>query len=133
VLKQVQTVPGWRAPSSIAWASCRNPGAGRPRARRALRAQRRDVQDVIESALGGKAVTQVWEARASSPSRAPREEERKLTRMENLLIATPNGAYVPLSEVASFRTVGGLMNIARENGKRVFAIVSSSAARHGGW
>jgi len=29
---------------------------------------------------------------------------------------------VPLSEVASFRTVGGLMNIARENGKRVFAI-----------
>ncbi|HYR33191.1 MAG TPA: efflux RND transporter permease subunit, partial [Burkholderiales bacterium] len=29
---------------------------------------------------------------------------------------------VPLSEVATFRTVGGLMNIARENGKRVFAI-----------
>jgi cobalt-zinc-cadmium resistance protein CzcA len=29
---------------------------------------------------------------------------------------------VPLSEIANFRTVGGLMNIARENGKRVFAI-----------
>src|SRR5207245_9138894 len=50
------------------------------------------------------------------------EEERKLTRMQDPLIATPNGAYVPLSEVANFRTVGGLMNIARENGKRVFAI-----------
>ena len=42
--------------------------------------------------------------------------------MESLLIATPGGAYVPLSEVASFRTVGGMMNIARENGKRVLAI-----------
>src|SRR5437879_13746475 len=42
--------------------------------------------------------------------------------MQSLLVATSAGAYVPLSEVASFRTVGGLMNIARENGKRVFAI-----------
>src|SRR3989454_10225989 len=82
-----------------------------------------DVQDVIESALGGKAVTQVWqgEQRFAVAVRLE-EEERKLTRMQDLLIATPNGAYVPLSEVASFRTVGGLMNIARENGKRVFAI-----------
>jgi len=37
-------------------------------------------------------------------------------------VATPGGAYVPLSDIANFRTVGGLMNIARENGKRVFAI-----------
>jgi len=82
-----------------------------------------DVQDVIESALGGKAVTQVWEGESKfAVAVRLEEEERKLTRMENLLIATPNGAYVPLSEVASFRTVGGLMNIARENGKRVFAI-----------
>jgi cobalt-zinc-cadmium resistance protein CzcA len=82
-----------------------------------------DVQDVIESALGGRAVTQVWEgeSRFAVAVRLP-EEERKLTRMQDLLIATPDGAYVPLSEVASFRTVGGLMNIARENGKRVFAI-----------
>src|SRR3989454_1237061 len=42
--------------------------------------------------------------------------------MQGLLVATPNGAYVPLSEVTSFRTVGGMMNIARENGKRVLAI-----------
>lgn len=82
-----------------------------------------DVQDVIESALGGKAVTQVWEGerRFAVAVRLP-EEERQLTRMQDLLIATPDGAYVPLSDVATFRTVGGLMNIAREDGKRVFAI-----------
>jgi len=82
-----------------------------------------DVQDVIESALGGKAVTQVWEGEQRFAVAVRLEEDqRKLTNMQNLLIATPNGAYVPLSEVANFRTVGGLMNIARENGKRVFAI-----------
>src|SRR5438094_6563410 len=42
--------------------------------------------------------------------------------MQSLVVATSAGAYVPLSEVAIFRTVGGLMNIARENGRRVFAI-----------
>ena len=31
-----------------------------------------------------------------------------------------DGAYVPLSDVASFRTVGGLMNIAREDGRGLF-------------
>jgi heavy metal efflux system protein len=82
-----------------------------------------DVQDVIESALGGKAVTQVWEGeqRFAVAVRLP-EEERTLTRMQRLLVATPSGAYVPLSEVTTFRTVGGMMNIAREDGKRVLAI-----------
>jgi cobalt-zinc-cadmium resistance protein CzcA len=82
-----------------------------------------DIQDVIESALGGKRVTQIWEGEQRFGIAVRLEEpQRDLTRMEGLLIATPGGAYVPLSEVASFRTVGGMMNIARENGKRVLAI-----------
>jgi cobalt-zinc-cadmium resistance protein CzcA len=82
-----------------------------------------DIQDVIESALGGKQVTQIWEGEQRFGIAVRLEEaQRDLTRMEGLLIATPGGAYVPLSEVASFRTVGGMMNIARENGKRVLAI-----------
>src|SRR3954462_1272556 len=76
-----------------------------------------DIQDVIESALGGKAVTQIWEGEERFAVAVRLEEpERTLTRMQGLLVATPGGAYVPLSELASFRTVGGLMNIARENG-----------------
>jgi cobalt-zinc-cadmium resistance protein CzcA len=82
-----------------------------------------DVQDVIDSALGGKAVTQLWEGESHFAVAVRLEEpERQLTRMQDLLIATADGAYVPLSDVATFRTVGGLMNIAREDGKRVFAI-----------
>jgi len=82
-----------------------------------------DVQDVIESALGGKQVTQMWEGEQRFGVAVRLEEpERTLTRMQGLLVATADGAYVPLSEVANFRTVGGMMNIARENGKRVLAI-----------
>ena len=82
-----------------------------------------DIQDVIETALGGKAVTQIWEGeRRFGVAVRLEETERSLTRMQSLLVATPSGAYVPLSEVASFRTVSGSMNIARENGRRVYAI-----------
>ncbi len=82
-----------------------------------------DIQDVIESALGGKEVTQIWEGEQRfGVALRLEEDQRTLTRMQSLLVATPAGAYVPLSEVATFRTVGGMMNIARENGKRVLAI-----------
>jgi cobalt-zinc-cadmium resistance protein CzcA len=82
-----------------------------------------DIQDVIETALGGKQVTQMWEGEQRFGVAVRLEEaDRTLTRMQELLVATPNGAYVPLSEVAGFRTVGGMMNIARENGRRVLAV-----------
>ena len=82
-----------------------------------------DVQDVIETALGGKQVTQMWEGeKRFGVAVRLAEPERTLTRMRELLVATPGGAYVPLSEIANFRTVGGMMNIARENGRRVLPI-----------
>ena len=82
-----------------------------------------DVQDVIETALGGKQVTQVWEGeqRFGVAIRLD-ESERGYSRLQSLLIATPSGSYVPLSDVASFRTVGSAMNISRENGKKLLAI-----------
>src|SRR3977135_1842980 len=83
----------------------------------------RDIQDVIESALSGKQVTQVWEGeqRFGVAVRLD-EEDRRFSQLQSLLIATAGGAYVPLSEVASFRTVGSVMNISRENGRKLLAI-----------
>jgi cobalt-zinc-cadmium resistance protein CzcA len=82
-----------------------------------------DVQDVIETALGGKEVTQTWEGEQRFGVAVRLDErERGLDNMKRLLVATPDGAYVPLAQVADFRTEEGLMNIARENGKRVMAI-----------
>ncbi len=82
-----------------------------------------DIQDVIETALGGKHVTQIWEGeqRFGVAIRLD-EQDRTFSRLQDLLIATSAGAYVPLSEVATFRTVGSAMNISRENGKKLLAI-----------
>src|SRR5258706_4484880 len=82
-----------------------------------------DIQDIIESALGGKMVTQVWEGeqRFDVAIRLD-EQDRSFSHLPNLLVATADGAYVPLSEVASFRTVGSVMNISRENGRKLLAI-----------
>jgi cobalt-zinc-cadmium resistance protein CzcA len=82
-----------------------------------------DIQDMIESALGGKTVTQVWEGeqRFAVVVRLD-EQNRGYSRLPDLLVATAAGAYVPLSEVASFRTIGSVMNISRENGRKLLAI-----------
>jgi cobalt-zinc-cadmium resistance protein CzcA len=82
-----------------------------------------DIQDVIETGLGGKAATQIWEGeRRFGVVVRLRESERALAEMEHIAVSTPSGAYVTLADVASFRTVGGAMNISRENGTRVRAV-----------
>ncbi len=82
-----------------------------------------DIQDMIETALGGKDATQIWEGEKSfSVTVRLDEKDRGLDRMRGLLIATPSGAYVPLAEVATFKAASGAMNISRENGGRVKAI-----------
>ena len=82
-----------------------------------------DVQDVIEVALGGKAITQTVEGRERFPVRVRyardwREDEEKIA---NLLVsaANPPGErplQVPLSMVADIRVVEGPSMIKSENG-----------------
>ena len=82
-----------------------------------------DIEDVIETVLGGKVATSVWEGekRFGIVVRL-KEDQRDLDDLPNILVTTPNGAYLPLSQVAKIRTIGGSMNISREDGRRVIAI-----------
>ena len=82
-----------------------------------------DIEDVIETTLGGKVATSVWEGekRFGIVVRL-KEGQRALDELPNILVTTPHGVYLPLSQVARFRTIGGSMNISRENGGRVIAI-----------
>src|SRR5262249_59528743 len=83
----------------------------------------RDVQDVIETALGGKAATEMWEGEKHfSVALRLREDERALSRLKDVLVDTPDKGHVPLVEVAGFREASGAMNISREDGRRVTAI-----------
>src|SRR5450830_719493 len=82
-----------------------------------------DIQDVIETALGGKAATQLWEGERRFPVAVRlKEPERSIERMQAILVSTPSGQYVPLAQVARFKTLSGAQNISRENSQRVQSI-----------
>jgi len=82
-----------------------------------------DVEDVIEAALAGKAMTQLWEGerKFAVAVRLP-AERRSIANLPATLIATPDGGYTTLGSVANIRETSGAMNIAREAGRRTMAI-----------
>ena len=82
-----------------------------------------DVQDVVETALAGKAATELWEGdRHFSVVVRLAEPSRQLDKLKEVLVPTPAGAQVPLSALVDFKLGSGAMNIARESGQRVVAI-----------
>ncbi|OWQ84136.1 CusA/CzcA family heavy metal efflux RND transporter [Roseateles aquatilis] len=81
-----------------------------------------DVQDVIEAALAGRAATYLWEGerKFAVTVRLP-ESRRALGELARTPIFAPGGT-VPLDAVATIRETSGVMNIAREDGRRTMAI-----------
>ncbi len=82
-----------------------------------------DVQDVIESALAGRAATYLWEGerKFGVAVRLP-EDERVLSVLPSTPLAIPTGGYTTLGAVTHIRQSTGAMNIAREAGRRTMAI-----------
>jgi Cu(I)/Ag(I) efflux system membrane protein CusA/SilA len=76
-----------------------------------------EVQQVILSAVGGENVTTTIEGRARFPVnvRYPRELRDDLDKLGRVLVMTPAGAQIPLSQVADLRTVTGPAMIRNEN------------------
>lgn len=82
-----------------------------------------DVQDVIESALAGRAATRLWEGerRFAVTVRLP-EDRRVIANLPATPLAIPGGGYTTLGAVADIRQTSGAMSIAREAGRRTMAI-----------
>ena len=82
-----------------------------------------DIQDFVETALAGKSATEIWEGEKhfSIVVRLP-GSERTLDRLRDVLVESPDGAHIPLAQVADFKVTSGAMNISREGGTRVKAI-----------
>ncbi len=76
------------------------------------------AQDVIMSAVGGENVSTTIEGRARFPVnvRYPRELRDNLEALGSVLVMTPSGAQVPLSQVADLKMVTGPAMIRDENG-----------------
>jgi len=83
-----------------------------------------DIEDVIETALGGKVATEIWEGerRFGAVVRLREDERRDVATIRSILVDTPAGLRIPLEEVASIDVKSGSMNISRESGMRVSAI-----------
>jgi len=78
-----------------------------------------DVQDVIQSAIGGMNITQTVEGLERYPVnlRYPRELRDNLDSLKRVLIPTPTGAQIPLSLVADLKLRRGPPSIKSENSR----------------
>lgn len=77
----------------------------------------RQVQDVIEVAVGGKRLTTTVEGRERYPVRVryQRELRSSIDDLEKILVPTPGGAQIPIAELADIQFVRGPMVIKSEN------------------
>jgi Cu(I)/Ag(I) efflux system membrane protein CusA/SilA len=80
-----------------------------------------DVEDVIETAIGGKNISQTVEGQERYPInvRYERDLRTDLDKLGRVLVATPSGAQIPLSLVADIRFSSGPPEIRNENGQKV--------------
>jgi Cu(I)/Ag(I) efflux system membrane protein CusA/SilA len=77
-----------------------------------------DVEDVIETAIGGKNLTTTIEGRQRFPVRVryARDFRENPQQLGDVLVTGSNGAQVPLSEVVKISTTMGPSMISSENG-----------------
>ena len=90
-----------------------------------------DVEDVIESAIGGKNITQTVEGRERYPVnvrylRELREDQESLRRV---LVEARNGAQIPLGQLARITMTSGPPSIRDENGSLAGIVFVDVAGR----
>ncbi|ORU92160.1 MAG: cation transporter [Cycloclasticus sp. symbiont of Poecilosclerida sp. N] len=78
-----------------------------------------DIQGVIKTALGGMQITWSVEGLERYPVnlRYPRDDRNSLEKIRQLPIVTPQGAHIPLAEVADIRIESGPGMIKTENAR----------------
>jgi Cu(I)/Ag(I) efflux system membrane protein CusA/SilA len=93
-----------------------------------------DVQDVIETAIGGRVATRTVEGRESYAIRVryPRELRNQIDTLGSILVPAPNGVQVPLVQVTNLRDLDavyrrGPVAIRSEDAKLVSYVTFDSA------
>jgi cobalt-zinc-cadmium resistance protein CzcA len=84
----------------------------------------RDVQQVIEIAVGGKAATQLYEENRTFDVtvRYPLEHRNSVETISSTLVPTAQGYNVPLRQLADIAVVEGPVQVSREDGLRRIGI-----------
>ena len=83
-----------------------------------------DIQDVVDMAIAGRAMGSFFEGerRFDIAARYPIEARGDLSTISEILIPTPNGGPVPLSELAEVKVHNGASIIARRDNERQITV-----------
>ena len=94
----------------------------------------RDVQDVIEMAIGGKPVSTVFEGEKRFDITVRYEEQARADAdaIGNILVPTHDGGRVPLSQLAAIQVVNGASIIARRENIRQISVRTNIRGRDQG-
>jgi len=78
-----------------------------------------DIQEVVQTAIGGMNVTETIEGRERYPVnlRYPQTKRDSIAKINLLPLVTPSGAHIPLTEVAKVTVADGPPMIKTENAK----------------
>ena len=89
------------------------------------------VQEVIEAAIGGRSVGELIEGqrRFDILVKLPEEYRGSMEAISNLLIDTPQGGLVPLSQVADIRMEEGPSQVSREDTQRRIVVEANVEGR----
>ena len=89
------------------------------------------VQAVVHQALTGDVVGDVFEGEMASRIlvRLDKRYQEDREALGTLLILTPSGSHVPLSDLAEIKTVTGLRQISRENTQRYISVTCNVRGR----
>ncbi len=79
-----------------------------------------DVQDVVEVAIGGKEATKIYEGMKvfGLAVRFPESARNDVEPIRNILIPSPSGALIPLSQLANIYVTEGPSQISRDMAQR---------------
>jgi heavy metal efflux system protein len=90
-----------------------------------------DVRDAVQAAIGGVEASEVIDGRKRFPIVVRLSDEYRGTpqAIGQLLITTPSGGKVTLSQVASVRVVQGPERVNHENGERMVIVQSNVRGR----
>jgi len=90
-----------------------------------------DVNDVIETAIGGKTVSTIYEEdrRFNLAIRFHESRRNSEKAIGNILVSSPKGQRIPLGQIAKIRLVEAPNQISRENGMRRVVIEGNVRGR----
>lgn len=90
-----------------------------------------DVDSVIQAAIGGQAVTQVFEGekRFDLVVRWQEPFRNSIRRIEEILVGTPDGRHVPIGQIAAIREEEGPATVYREDNHRYVPVKFSVRGR----